>query len=263
MRKEILNNFYNVFNIGDEISKKDLREYFLDYYKGISDASLAWRIYELKKERYIVSKSGHVFTVVDKEMYSNFLIDNDHYLVELLMEYNEKSKYIKSRFGNEVNVNVSIWNTKILNDYTTHQTYINYSVVEVDRDRVENLYYFLKGKGVDTFMVNDIKGLSHLLNDKSVIVAPLPLRSPLDKKKSYKANYVGFPKVEKILVDVFVYNKILLPYDLSEIENIYRKVYDRHIVKNKTVLQYARVRGMKTRNLVENMLERIGELQHD
>lgn len=263
MRNDILNDFYDDFNIGDEITKSDLRDYFLKYYEGISDASLAWRIYELKKERLIISKSGNVYSVIDKNDFTDFLIENDVNLEKLLKDYNEKGFYLKSRFGNEVNVNISLWNTKFLNNYTTHQTYINYNIIEVDKDRVENLYYYLKDYKIDVFMIRDIKGLGHFLSDNSVVISSLPKRSPLENKKSYKSNYVGYPKVEKVLVDVFVYNKNLLPYDLSEIENIYKKVYKRHIVKTKTVLQYARIRGMKTRNQVENMLDRIGELHND
>jgi len=263
LRNDILDDFYNYFNVGDEISKENLREYFLDYYNGISDASLAWRIYELKKERLIVSARSNSYTVIDKNSVSDFIIENDKNLEHILKEYNKKSRDIKSRFGSEVNVNISLWNTKVLNNYTTHQTYLNFNIVEIDKDRVENLYYYLKEKDIDVFMIKDVKGLSHLLSDNSVIIASLPLRSPLENKKSYKSNYVGLPKIEKVLVDVFVYNKGILPYDLSEIENIYSKMYKKHIIKNKTILQYARVRGMNTRNLVENMLMRIGEIHND
>lgn len=263
MRNDILNDFYNDFNIGDEITKDDLRNYFLKYYEGISDASLAWRIYELKKVRLIISKKGNVYSVIDMNAFTDFLIENDENLEKLLKNYNEKGLHLKSRFGNEVNVNISLWNTVVLNTYTTHQTYMNYNIVEVDKDRVENLYYYLKEHNIDVFMIRDIKGLGHFLSDNSVVISPLPKRSPLENKKSYKSNYVGYPKVEKVLVDVFVYNKNLLPYDLSEIENIYIKMYKKHIVKTKTILQYARVRGVKTRNQVENMLERIGELRND
>ncbi|QWB96226.1 hypothetical protein KHQ89_01935 [Mycoplasmatota bacterium] len=263
MRNDILKDFYNDFYIGAEIDKDDLRKFFLKYYEDISDASLAWRIYDLKKEKLIISKSSNVYAVIDNKAFIDFFIDNDKNIVRLLKDYNKKVVNLKSRFGNEVNVNISIWNTKILNNYTTHQTYMNYNIIEIDKDRIENLYYHLKEHHVDVFMINDIKGLHHILNNNSVIIAPLPLRSPLENKKSYKSNYVGFPKAEKVLVDVFVYNKSLLPYDLSEIENIYRKMYKKHILKNKTILQYARIRGVKTRNLVENMLERIGKLYND
>jgi hypothetical protein len=263
LRNDILRNFCEVFDVGDEISRDDIKAFFLKFYEDIGDASLAWRIYDLKRERLIVSEGGDMFSVIDKDEYADFPNESDAHLVKILMDFNEKGVFLKSRFGHGVNVNVSVWNTAVLNHYTVHQTYMNYSIVEVDRDRVGNLHLYLKDKQIDAFMMKDIKGLSHYLSDQSVVVAPLPSRSPLENRKSVRSNYVGYPKVEKVLVDIFAYNDTLLPYDISEIENIYRNMYKRHIIKNKTVLQYARIRGMKTRGLVEDMLVRIGELHHD
>ena len=263
LRKDILKGFYEDFDVGDEISRDDIKAFFLKFYEDISDASLAWRIHDLKRQRMIVSHGGDMFSVIDKDDFVDFPNESDAHLVRLLMDFNETGVLLKSRFGQGLNVNVSVWNTAILNQYTVHQTYMNYNIVEVDRDRIRNLHLYLMEKQIDAFMMKDIKGLSHYLSDQSVIVAPLPSRSPLENRKSVRSNYVGYPKVEKVLVDIFAYNDTLLPYDISEIENIYRSMYKRHIIKTKTVLQYARIRGMKTRGLVEDMLVRIGEMHHD
>ena len=69
--------------------------------------------------------------------------------------------------------------------------------------------------------------------------------------------------MEKLLVDIFVYNKIVLPYDNSEIENIYRNAFKKHVIKINSLLNYARIRGIRIRELVEDMLDRIGEFTDD
>jgi hypothetical protein len=263
MKKEVLMKFNKKFHAGDVIKKEDLNDFIKESYPNISPASLAWRIYDLKKENYVAVKDTETYVVIDRDKFSPFEIENDESLEEDLKLFNKRSRSLKNRYGSEINIPISLWNTKILNRYTTHQTFMNFNIVEVDKDRTLNLYYFLKEKTYDVYMLKDLKGLTHLLSNNSIIIGTLPLRAPLENKKSFRANYVGYPKVEKLLVDIFVYNKIVLPYDNSEIENIYRNAFKKHVIKINSLLNYARIRGIRIRELVEDTLDRIGEFTDD
>jgi len=263
MKKEVLVKFKKKYHAGDVIKKEDLNGFIMESYPNISPASLAWRIYDLKKDNYVAVKDAETYVVIDRDEFSPFEIEIDESLEEDLKLFNDHSKSLKDRYGSDINIPISLWNTKILNRYTTHQTFMNFSIVEVDKDRIENLYYFLKEKTYDVYMLKDLKGLTHLLSNNSIIIGTLPLRAPLENKKSFRANYVGYPKVEKVLVDIFVYNKIVLPYDISEIENIYINIFKKHVIKMNSLLNYARIRGTRIRDLVDNMLNRIGESTDD
>lgn len=259
MKKEVLEKFDKKFRAGDVIKKEDLNDFIKESYPNISTASLAWRIYDLKKDQYIAVKDAKTYVVIDRDEFSPFEIEIDESLEEDLKLFNERSRSLKERYGSEINIPISLWNTKILNRYTTHQTFMNFNIVEVDKDRIENLYYFLKEKKYDVYMLKDLKRLTHLLSNNSVIIGTLPLRAPLENRKSFRSNYVGYPKVEKVLVDIFAYNKTVLPYDISEIKNIYRNTFKKHVIKLNSVLNYARIRGTRIRDLVEDMLNKIGE----
>jgi hypothetical protein len=82
-------------------------------------------------------------------------------------------------------------------------------------------------------------------------------------KKSRKNRYVSIPKPEKILVDVLVYKKTILPYDDSEIRNIFRNMYKEYRIDKSTILNYARIRGSKIRKEVEALIMNLEESLDD
>ncbi|XMB72291.1 DUF6577 family protein [Mycoplasmatota bacterium WC30] len=259
MKKGVYENFYKNFEVDEIIDKKSINSFLLNYYENLSDASLGWRIYELKSNGFMIAEEKGTYLVLDKDKYIKFKVEFDEALLNHIKDYNKEMVKVKRMFPDEKNLNICIWNTRILNSFTTHQTFKNYNIIEIDNDRIENLFYNLRGFNNNVFMMKDIKNKEYLLADNSNVIDKLPLRSPLEKKRSYKEYFVSFPKIEKILVDIFVYNKTILPYDNEEIENIYRNVFKKHIVKRNTLLNYARIRGTKIRELVVNMLLRIGE----
>ncbi len=263
MKKEVFDNFYNVFHIDEIVTKNQISEYLATFFDVLKETTLSWRIYDLKEGRYIVSISNGMYKVLDVDKYKEFVVEVDVKLMDCLKSYNKEMIHFRRESEEYLNTNVSVWNTSLLNKYTVHQVYKTYNIVEVDRYRVTQLYYFLKDTFGSEQVLKDLNLPEYYYESAEMIVRRLPLKSPLMSKKSSMDMFVTTPKAEKILVDVIIYNKSILPYDLSEIENIYRNIYRKHVVKTSTVLNYARIRGAKVRREVENMLYTIGELSND
>lgn len=263
MNKKIFDDFYNVFNIGETITTRELNTFLSNYFDNLKETTLKWRIYDLRNSGYIRRINSDNYEVIDNSSYSKLIHSVDDRFINVLREYNRKIIDTKRRFPEEINASISVWNTKILNEYTTHQVYMNVNIVEIDKMRLDDLFFYLKNNSNKTIIRKTNSYIEYLLENDCVYVSGLPMRSPIQNKKSINMSYVGYPKIEKVLVDVIVYNKSILPYDLSEIENIYRNIYKRHLVKTKSVLNYARVRGLKVKEVVEDMLRRIGELEDD
>lgn len=260
MKKEVLNDFYDVFAVGQIVRKDEIRQFLEKYYGEMKKTTLTWRIYDLKNEGYIKTIDRKSFEIIDKNLYIEFTTEVNEKILKLLKKYNSRIKTVKKLYPEEQNFNISVWNTGVLNKYTTHQVYKNINIVEIDKLRITNLFFYIKPKINSIVIIKNTQGVEYLLEDDSIYISNLPMKSPIQKKQSSRNNYVGNPKAEKVLVDLFIYNKSILPYDDQEIENIYKNIYKKHIVKTKTVLNYARIRGKKTRSLVEDMLKRIGEL---
>lgn len=262
MKKLALDEFYTTFNVGDIISREALKEYIEKYYGPLRETTLVWRIYDLINTGYIRRITTSNFEILNYKKYRDFKLDVPDELLKELRKYNENMLEVKKRFLDE-SVNISVWNTSVLNQYTTHQVYKNIFIIEIDKMRIDNLYYHLQHTTNDLVLKKNSFDMNYLLKDGALYLSNLPKKSPIQRKQSTQLNFVSFPKVEKILVDVFIYNKKILPYDLSEIENIYRNMYKRHIIKTKTVLHYAGLRGPRLKEKVVNMLDIIGELPND
>jgi hypothetical protein len=265
MKKEALNHFYDRFSVGDIVEKNEIVRYLNKFYPGIKPVTVEWRIYDLKKEGFLVKTEKGSFEIVDQKKTPNFNLKIDSDLLNCLMEYNRYATDLKKKDPKETEVNISVWNTNYLNRFTTHQVFRGFTIIEIDEFRVESLFNELKAKYRIVIPFFKVKDLDYIFyNEEQVyVVMKLPKRSPLMNKKSYKNQLVSVPKPEKILVDVLVYKNKILPYDESEIRNIYRNMYKAYPIDKSTILNYARIRGSKIRKAVETMIMNLGEDRDD
>jgi len=261
MKKVAMDRFYDFFSVGDIVSKNEIIRYLDNYYPMIKPATLEWRLYDLRSAGFLKNYNKDSFMITDSLIYKSFKMDIDKVLLEFLMEFNQYVTTLKKNDPNETEVNISVWNTNVLNRFTTHQLFRNYTIIEIDEYRVESLSYELKVKYRNVIPSVKAKELDYLIyNEEQVyVVEKLPKKSPLLNKKSRKNNYVSLPKPEKILVDVLVYKKTILPYDESEIRNIYRNMYMEYRIDKSTILNYARIRGSKIRKEVETIIMNLEE----
>jgi hypothetical protein len=265
MKKEAMDHFYKFFSVGDIVSKNEIIRYLEKYYSMIKPATLEWRLSDLRSAGFLKNYGKDSFMITDHLIYKSFNIDIDKVLFDFLMEYNQTVSILKEKDPKETEVNISVWNTNILNRFTTHQIFRNYTIIEIDEYRVNSLSFELKVKYRNVIPSVKVKDLDYLIyNEKQVyVVEKLPKKSPLLNKKSRKNHYISTPKPEKILVDVLVYKKTILPYDDSEIRNIYRNMYKEYRIDKSTILNYARIRGSKIRNEVETMIMSLEEILDD
>lgn len=256
MNKKAMNDFYDHFSVGDFVSKNELIQYMNKIYPNIKQATLEWRIYDLKNAGLLMKTKKDTFEITDRRNVVSIKMQIDNNLKNCLMEFNLFATNLKKQEPKETEVNISVWNTNFLNQYTTHQVFRNFTIIEIDEFRVESLFNQLRTKFETVIPFFKVKDLEYLIfNEKQVyVVMKLPKRSPLMNKKSQKDNYVSSPKLEKILVDLLVYKNKILPYDESEIRNIFRRLYKEYQIDKSTILNYARIRGGKIRNEVEMMI---------
>ena len=253
MKKEALSHFYEYFPLGKIVSKSEIIRYLNSYYPAFTPATLEWRIYDLRNEGYIANAGKDAFMITDCHKVSHFHMEINRDLLNDLMEYNLNMVNLKMHHPEETEVNISVWNTNFLNQFTTHQIFRNFTIIEIDESRVDNLFFELKPKYRNVIPSVKVKDLDYLMYNESQIyvVEKLPKRSPLVNKKSRKNHFVSVPKPEKLLVDLLVYRHTILFYDESEIMNIYRNIFKAYRIDRSTILNYARIRGSKIRKEVE------------
>jgi hypothetical protein len=102
-----------------------------------------------------------------------------------------------------------IWNTEWLNEFTQHQSGKKLTIIEIEKDFVESLYYDLKDEFKFDFYINpDEKVIDFYISESQnpVVIKKLITKSPISKRTEKKINFYT-PQLEKILVDIYTEKK--------------------------------------------------------
>ena len=259
MKKEIISDFITKFNNIEYASKNEIRDFLSAYYLELSNSSFLWRLFELKEKGIITKISNDKYQINALKHKQSFTISlpND-IVVKTLMKFNESLDNIHA-FSDDEKM-ISIWSLNVLNSFTSHQYSKEIVFVEIDKFRIDELFFELKDKLNGKYYVSKEynKDYDHIvLENKVVVINPLLKRAPLEKRDLRKNHYVVSPKMEKVLVDLFAQKEIFGMYDRASIKEIFMNYYEKYNLDFTTLLYYAKNRGIKeiVRPFVSQILE--------
>jgi hypothetical protein len=210
------------------ITREELLRIYKQLDPNLKESTFTWRIHALKERKVLRPVKRGIYTLWNK-------IDFDPSINEELTTIN---KQIKSQFGN---AKYCVWDTAWLNELMIHQPAKYYSIVEIEKDLMESLFYHLKDNGVENvYLTPDEKLLERYVSEniRAIIIKPLISKSPLDIK-----NLVSIPCLEKILVDLFLDRKIFRAQQGSELINIYNTATKNYTINVTKMLGYAKRRA--------------------
>jgi hypothetical protein len=156
------------------------------------------------------------------------------------------SAKIKNLYGKLIKhfpyLEICIWNTLLLNEFMNHQPGRFYTLVEVEKEACESVFYFLKENMKNVFLEPDIDMLSRYasMERESLIVKSLVSESPTQVLKEVKT-----VSIEKILVDVFCDEIIFAAQQGSEMQIIFKNAFAKFTINESKMLRYADRRGKK------------------
>lgn len=158
-------------------------------------------------------------------------------------ELSEKLKTINSILKNEYPyLKTCIWNTSAFNEFMVHQPGRFHILVEVEKDAVESVFYFLKESKYLVFIEPDSDILEKYLPDEneSLIIKSLVTEAPLQKIEG-----VNTVSLEKMLVDVFCDDVIFAAQQGSEMKNIFHEAKRKYVINENRLFRYANRRNKK------------------
>jgi len=158
-------------------------------------------------------------------------------------ELSEKLKTINSKLKNEYPyLKACIWNTSVFNEFMVHQPGRFHILVEVEKDAVESVFYFLKESKYLVFIEPNSDILDKYLPDKneSLIIKSLVTEAPLQKIEG-----VNTVSLEKMLVDVFCDDVIFAAQQGSEMRNIFHEAKRKYVINENRLFRYANRRNKK------------------
>ena len=213
----------------DIITIPDFRNYFAGKEHGIPDATIRWRVYHLL-QLGIIHRIGYgIYKLGSGLVYIPAIPDS------AVRIYNSVIKTFPY-------ANTCIWHTSSLNEFTIHQLAKFHLLVEVEKEAVEPVYYYFKGKREGVFVNPDERIYRDYIsgNRETIIVKTLISEAP-----TQKANGLKVPTLEKILVDIFCESVIFSSVKGKEMQNIYESSFEKYTINFNAFFRYATRRNRK------------------
>ncbi|HYX07563.1 MAG TPA: DUF6577 family protein [Bacteroidales bacterium] len=251
MPRYIENKLIEEFKERDVFSREELFNFFRNFEPELKEGTFGWRIYNLKNKGIIKSVKRGLYTISYKSKYRPHFTD---LLIRL-------SKTINERYSE---LTYCIWSTNWINEFSQHQASKEILIIEIEKDFVESLYYYLKDQfKYDIYLNPDENTISFYVTESlyPVVIKNLITRSPLDNSTE-KHVKIYFPTLEKILVDLFADPKLFYFYQGTELIHIYENAITKYTLNFTKLFSYAKRRG-KQNDIKLFMLDNLGPLLKD
>lgn len=222
--KELLKQFKE----RDSFSREELYNFYRCYDPEINPQTLSWRLYDLKRKNFIQEIRRGMYTVSQKMNYKPFVNERMKEIFKTVSELFDEVKIV-------------IWSTSWINNFSLHQTFHNYIILEAASDVTESLFFKMKEMQIaNVFLKPDQELLSKYAfgEQESVIIKNLITKSPIQKLEG-----INFPTLKKILVDLFSDEKTFYSYQGHELKEIFRNAIQRYPINYTKLFHYARRRG--------------------
>ena len=230
-RNFIIEQLKQTFRDQESFSREDLYNFYLQFEPDLKETTFRWRIYNLKEKNLIRPISRTEFTLMYKPVFKPDIGEAEQKIFALI----EKGfKALKK----------SIFSTRILNEFMLHQPVRFFTLVEVEKEALESVFYYLKDNGTkNVFLQPEEKELQRYASEleNAIILRSLISKAPLQKVK--KTSTVT---LEKLIVDLFCDRKLFYAYQGSELVFLFNTAYRKYAIDFTRLFGYAQRRNRET-----------------
>jgi hypothetical protein len=217
------------------IRKNDLRAFYRRRAENFSEQSFRRILYALQKEEVLVPLGAGIlgFKQPEKRRFSyspSKKLSSLHAVLQKAFPY----------------LDFLCWETSLLHQFMIHQPRENQLVVEAEKDACASVFHRLAEKYKTRVFLDPTRSIMEeyvLPQAHPIIVLPLISQSPRTT-----INGIPVPKLEKILVDIFVDENIYFAFQGNELSNIYETAFAIYWLNERTMFRYA-TRRKATRQL--------------
>lgn len=209
------------------VVRKELVEYFKTSSPKINPSTINSRIFDLKKSRAITE------------------IDNSLYLIGYKRQYRPSYSKFVYNLTNEIVRRFPyldrycVWDTEWLSEFTILQSNRSIVTVEVERETEEAIFEYLSNLHKDVYIKPSKKEVEKYIlpAERSIVIKPIISNSPLIRERK-----LSFPKLEKILVDLYCEQNLYIAYQDGQLASIYRNSEEKYVINRKIFRAYAKRR---------------------
>lgn len=208
---------------------RDIMEFYRGVEPEVKETTVNWRIYTLVQSDVFSRIGRGKFTLGQGR---NFVPQISSNLKKIYTKLHKQFPYLQ----------ICVWHTSVINELMLHQPGRFYTLVEVEKDAIENVFYALKENKHNVFLNPSADILSRYASGEkeTTIVKSLVSEAPMQK-----INSVQTITIEKMLVDIFCDETIFASQQGGEMQNIFREAFSRYTIHESRMLRYADRRRKK------------------
>lgn len=219
------------FKEQESFSREALYRFYLQFEPELKETTFRWRIFNLKEKNLIQPISRHEFTLNYKPDFKPGIGEAEEKIFSLI----EKGFKVLKK---------AVFSTRIINEFMLHQPVRFFTLVEVEKDALESVFYYLKDNGIrNVYLQPEEKELQRYVSelDKAIIIQSLVSKAPLQKVKK-----ISTTTLEKLLVDLYCDKKLYYAYQGNELVFIFNNAYRRYSIDFTKLFSYAQRRNRGT-----------------
>lgn len=218
----------NEFGTNKPFTSKELFQFYRRFEFDLNEGTYRWRVYHLKNQGVIRS------------------VARGTYIIDEVNNFNPKINLSMKRIYNHVKrnfpyIDIVIWDTLWLHEFMNHQPFNSLTILEVDKEALDSVFQSLKENRTNIYMKLNGQYIENYISNENVVI----VKSIIKSSPMMEVEKINIPKIEKILVDVFIEKDMLAYYQGKELINIFERAYEEYSVNLTTLYRYARNRGIK------------------
>lgn len=205
----------------------------MDFYRSkdqeVKTTTVNWRIYKLVQEGIITRVSRGEFKLGFGKSYFPGLSNKQ---ISLYRKLKNEFPFLS----------ICIWNTSAINEFMLHQPGRFYNLVEVEKEGMESLFYFLKDKNMPVYLDPSPELIRRYVTDEK---NPWIVKLLVSESPTQEINGITTVTLEKILVDIFCDPLLFDAQQGSEMDQIFKESFEKYAISESKMLRYASRRRKK------------------
>ena len=230
----------NTFSGFQSVQKSDLRNYYKQHSQAATEQSFRRFLYRLEKLEIIAPIGAGVYAFHGQT--SPMTTKKKHFSPNWSQELGKLNEMFQKAFPY---ARYLIWETRVLHEFMLLQPGQNIYILETEKDVCESVFNFLSQEYSGRTFLDPTRATMEryvLPQPDSILISRLVTESP---KRTVRG--IPFPKLEKILVDIFAEEDIYYFFRGEELARIFENAFSTYLVSEKTLFRYARRRKVSAK----------------
>ena len=222
----------NAFSRSRSVQKSDLRNFFAHHSQTPTEQAFRRFLYGLEKQQIIIPMGAGIYAFYDKG--SQPATKKKHFSPGWSQELGNLNEVVRNAFPYAQTL---VWETRLLHEFMTHQPGQNLFILETEKDVCESAFNLLSQENPGrTFLDPSRLTMERYVMSQSdsILISRLITQSPRQT-----ASGILSPKLEKILVDIFVDGDRYYYFQGEELVRIFENAFSTYWINEKTLFRYA------------------------